>query len=51
MDVLENPSILESPSIKVRLPLLVLPSLVLVFAKSLVPLIARDTGIDAFYAD
>lgn len=33
------------------LPFVVLPAMVLIFAKSLVPMIARNTGIDAFYAD
>ena len=33
------------------LPIVVLPALVLIFATSLVPLIARNTGLDGFYAD
>ncbi len=33
------------------LPFVVLPALVLIFSKSLVPLIARNTGLDGFYAD
>ncbi len=33
------------------LPVVVLPALVLIFGSSIVPLIARNTGLDGFYAD
>lgn len=33
------------------LPVVVLPALVLIFGSALVPLIARNTGLDGFYAD
>lgn len=33
------------------LPVCVLPALVLIFGSALVPLIARNTGLDGFYAD